>query len=362
MSVVVTGLGLVTVLGQDVATTWRRLSAGASFVRKPIAGLPEQQRPPLLALMAAREALDDSQLLVPQAQMAVVFGTSRGQMADIEAINHDHDYGRWLASQPSQGALAIADWLQTLHLASVPAVACASGAWAVGWGMRLIEWGYQQRVLCGASEGWLSPLGCVGFKQMGILAPEALRPFDRERQGLIPTEGAAALILEEESAAKARGATIYGRITGFAQTNDAFHPCRPAPTDQQAARAIALCLAEMGITAAEVDYVNAHGTGTPLNDAREGALIQKIYPNSVAIGATKGATGHALGATAAIEAVFCLLALHHQYLPPCPGLVKPELDLNFIRSGRSARLTHAISHSFAFGGQNVVLGFQSKDN
>ncbi len=355
--VAVTGLGLVTVLGSTTARTWDQLLRGKRLPEVMIPDLADRFRNPQLAQRAALQALADSGLEPPQPEMGVVFGTSRGQMADLERIRSTEDYQDWLLAQPSQGALAVAQALQTPHLHTVPALACSTGAGAIGWGWRLIQWGYYQKVICGASEAALSALGRTGFDQMGVLAHE-LRPFDRQRQGLVPTEGAAALVLEPLDSARARGAKVYGLITGFAQTNDAYHRCSPAPDRTQALRAVKLCLEEMAITSDQVDYLNTHGTGTVMNDQAECALIQQAYAPKIPVGATKGATGHALGATGAMEAAFCLLALEQQVLPPCPGLEDPAFDLNFILTAQSAPCQYALSHSFGFGGQNVVLGFQ----
>jgi len=357
--VVVTGLGLVTGLGHTTPT-WQGLLRG-QVSSGGVADLPKDHRSPALAAKAAQLALVDSGLNLPQPELGIVFGTSRGQLGDLERYRQT-GLPSWLDAQASGGALAVAQALGSGNLYGVPALACSSGAWAVGWGLRLIQWGYCGRVLCGASDAPRTPLGEVGFRQMGLQATTPyLQPFNALATGLVLGEGAAALVLERADWARARGARVYGAVTGFGHTNDAWHPCTPDPAGTQALRAVGLCLEEMGIAQTAVDYLNTHGTGTRLNDAGEYRLIQRAYGPGVWVGATKGATGHCLGATGAMEAAFCLLALYHQYLPASPGL-GTGYDLNFVRSSQLQPLTYAVSHSFGFGGQNVVLGFQRDDN
>ncbi|MGB6170249.1 MAG: beta-ketoacyl-ACP synthase, partial [Geitlerinemataceae cyanobacterium] len=182
-------------------------------------------------------------------------------------------------------------------------------------------------------------------------------PFDRRREGLALGEGAAILVLESAELARRRHAPIYGRILGFGVTADAHHICATEPGGKSAKVAVKHCLDRSGLSAEDIGYIHAHGTSTQLNDRSEARLIQSLFPQGVPVSSTKGATGHTLGASGALGAVFSLLALKHQILPPCVGLKEPEFDLDFVTSTRSASLRHALCFSFGFGGQNAVLAF-----
>lgn len=244
--------------------------------------------------------------------------------------------------------------------ASTPVVACAAGAQAVLDGTRQIQWGYADAVIAGGSEAAIRRPTIEGFASARALSPNrAARPFDEDRDGFVLGEGAGILVLEEREAALARGATILAEVFGGASTADAHHVTAPHPDGVGAERAIRLALADAGITPDEVGYVNAHGTGTDLNDRTEGAVIARVFgDNQPAISSIKAVTGHALGASGAIEAIASALAVSRRQLPPNLGLTNldPEIPLNdVIRIRRSWEPGYAISNSFGFGGHNTVL-------
>ena len=190
---------------------------------------------------------------------------------------------------------------------------------------------------------------------MGALAQIGAYPFDRAREGFVLGEGAAILLLESANFAKKRSAKVYGQIRSFGLTNDGIHGVIPDLSGKSAMLAIARSLARSGLAPEEIDYVHAHGTATKLNDRHEANLIQQIFPHKVAVSSTKGATGHTLGASGALGAAFCLMAVKHQVLPPCVGLNSPEFDLDLVRYARQSQVKNVLCLSFGFGGQNAAL-------
>ena len=174
-------------------------------------------------------------------------------------------------------------------------------------------------------------------------------------EGLVLAEGAAILVLESPELARQRRAKIFGQIRGFALTNDASYGIKSEVSGKGARLAIAQCLARSGLAPEDIDYIHAHGTATELNDRYEANLIQEVFPLKVAVSSTKGATGHTLGASGALGAVFCLMAIAHQVLPPCVGLNDPEFDLDLVRCARRSRVDNILCLSFGFGGQNAAL-------
>jgi 3-oxoacyl-[acyl-carrier-protein] synthase II len=244
--------------------------------------------------------------------------------------------------------------------------ACASGGHALGLAMRMIQYGDADAVVAGGTEATLTEFGFACFNAMQALSPTGeSRPFDARRNGFVMGEGAGMLVLEERSAAEARGARILAELAGYGSTSDAHHLTAPEPTGRPASRAISLALEDAGTTAAEVEYVNAHGTSTELNDAAEtNALKLALGERSAAIpvSSTKSTIGHLLGAAGAVEAVATTQVLTTKVIPPTLGyeVPDPELDLDYV-PGTSRELAvngHApvaISNSFAFGGHNVTL-------
>ena len=250
---------------------------------------------------------------------------------------------------------------------STNAMSCASGTIAIGDAFRQIRDGYADVMVAGGAEAPLAPL-CFGafalIRAMSIRNEEpeiASRPFDRDRDGFVMGEGAAVLILEEYDRANARGARIYAEVAGYGTTNDAHHMTAPLPDGSQAARSMRLALADANVSAGEIGYVNAHGSSTPLNDSTETMAIKAVMGErayDIPVSGTKGYYGHALGASGAIEAAICALALEREWLPPTINLQVADAacDLNFLPgTGRTERVEHILTNSFGFGGINAAL-------
>jgi 3-oxoacyl-[acyl-carrier-protein] synthase II len=372
-AIVVTGMSCETALG-GLASTWRSLLLGRSGIqiRQPFLDLPPlplamlgetPQSLETLTQKIVRSAIVDAGLTLPLVDCAIVLGSSRGNQRLWEAFTSDPqpDLRHWDRSFPHRGAVLAAEILGSRGEVQAPMAACSTGLVAIAQGFRLIEAGYADRVVVGAIESPITPLTLAGFTQMGALAKTGAYPFDLNREGLVLGEGGAVLILERESLARSRNAQIYGRVLGIGLTNDAHHLSAPEPMGTLATRSIDRCLAKANLTPVQIQYIHAHGTGTRLNDAREAHLFQTQFPTA-SISSTKGATGHTLGASGAIGAVFCLQALRHQTLPPCVGLVNPEAAaIDWVRESRKCPVQHALCLSFGFGGQNsaIVFGVES---
>ncbi len=246
---------------------------------------------------------------------------------------------------------------------------CASGPIAIGEATRLIRGGEVDLMLAGGVEVPLTPLIFGAFDIIRAMSTRngnpqtACRPFDRGRDGFVMGEGAAVLVLERLEHAQARGARIYGEVLGYGSTNDAYHMTAPLPSGDQAARAMRLALASAGVRPEQIDYINAHASSTPLNDSTETRAIKTVFGDvarRIPISGTKSMHGHALGASGAIEAAICMLALQSDYLPPTINLddPDPECDLDYIpHGGRAQRVSHILSNSFGFGGINAALVF-----
>lgn len=376
IDVVVTGIGLCCALG-DGPIAWRRLLAGETAIarRQPFAELPPRPLAPIgdrpadlldLAARAAEAALADARLPAPWGKTgAVVVGSSRSQQGRLEAIARAARHsGRldpaavpsdWIAALPQELSRAIACQAGVSGPVLAPMAACATGLWAIAQGVELLRRGHCQRVLAGAAEAPVTPLTLAGFERMGALAKTGAYPFDRRREGLVLGEGAALFVLEPAEAARARGATIWGRVAGFGLTADGHHLSTPDPRRTGARGAIVQCLQRSGWTAKSVDALHAHGTATILNDRAESDLAAALFPPDLAIAATKGATGHALGASGALSVAFALLGLKHQQLPPCTGLRDRAFPLNLSPVARSLRLDRLLVLGFGFGGQNGAI-------
>ncbi len=248
-------------------------------------------------------------------------------------------------------------------MCSCPVTACAGGTNAVGDGFHYIRDGYADVMLCGGSESAVTPLAIGGFTTMKALTQSAdpnraSIPFDAERSGFVLGEGAAILLLEELDHALARGAKIYAEFVGYGSTCDAYHMTAPLPGGEGGAKAMALALSDAGARPEDVDYINAHGTSTPLNDAGETAAIKTVFgehAKKLAVSSTKSMTGHMLGAAGAAEALFSALALKEGYLPATINyqVSDPACDLDVVPNvGRNAKLRYALSNSLGFGGHN----------
>jgi 3-oxoacyl-[acyl-carrier-protein] synthase II len=267
----------------------------------------------------------------------------------------------------ASGYVAIRLGLRGPNLCHVSA--CTSGAHSIGESARLIERGDADVMLAGGAEAAVTQIGVAGFSAMRALstrneAPAAAsRPFDRDRDGFVIGEGAAVLVLEEEGHARARGATIRGRLLGYATTCDAAHVASPTEDAEGAQRCMRLALADAGLSPGEVDYLNAHATSTPAGDPAEARAIRAVFGphvDRVAVSATKSMTGHLLGAAGAVEALLCIRALETGLLPPTINLEQPDPECaldHVANKARQATARIALSNSFGFGGSNATLVF-----
>jgi 3-oxoacyl-[acyl-carrier-protein] synthase II len=250
---------------------------------------------------------------------------------------------------------------------STNSMSCASGTIAIGEGFRLIRDGYANVMISGGAEAPLAPLCFGAFSIIRAMSTRnedpgtASRPFDKDRDGFVMGEGSAVVILEEFDRAVARGAKIYAEVAGFGSSNDAYHMTAPRPDGSQAARSMRLAMKDAHVTPGEVQYINAHGSSTPLNDPTETRAIKDVFGDAsgtVHISGTKGYYGHALGASGAIEAAISALAIEREWLPPTVNLAVADdaCDLNFLPgTGRDDRVEHILTNSFGFGGINAAL-------
>jgi len=394
--VVVTGLGCVTALGGDVEKTWERLCRGDS-ARAPLtaiavegcrvtegaqAALPDlpwmpsrnlrhASRATRLALPAAREALLQAGMLgldercsIKRLEMCVsttACGMEKGEefLRDLWAGKRRGQAARVSNYQSQQQISAIQQAFGFDGPAMIVANACAGGGNSIGHAFDLIQCGFADVVLAGGYEA-LSELVFAGFDGLQSLAPEACRPFDRGRRGLMLGEGAAFLVLETEARALARGARILGCVAGYGHSTDTHHLTQPAPDGAPLERAMRQALECGGVDSARVGYVNAHGTGTPFNDGAEAAAFHRVFGNHPAkLSSTKAAIGHTLGAAGAIEAVFCMTSLQTGQLPPQINLLDPEplVASALVSTGQTSAADSAMSVNLGFGGSNAALLF-----
>ena len=314
-----------------------------------------------MMIQALKEVLAQEPRFEPE---LTVIGTTSGGMSYGEhyyrSLRQAGDLRRaptWIANYPAQKPVIDA---QVAFGISAPcqviANACASGTNAIGHAFECVRSGRYQRVLAGGYDA-ISELVFTGFDSLQASTPEKCRPFDRHRTGMVLGEGAAVLALESLASAQQRGAPVLAEIIGYGISTDNFHITQPDPTGIGAQQAMQQALQSARVSAAEVDYINAHGTATLFNDAAEGKAISELL-NGVPVSSTKGMMGHSLGAAGAIEAVICLLALQHQFLPPNInfGALDDHLDLNIVANkARPAVLCTALSNSFGFGGTNASI-------
>lgn len=323
----------------------------------------EGARVPLTSLLqqAVAEAVGDAQLPLPDADCGVVIGSSRGFQAEWEGLAKDYLTQNtppqdWLTTLPAMASGGVAQLLGTRGPVLAPMAACATGLVAIAQGADLIRRGHCQRVIVGAGENPITPLTLAGFERLGALAPSGCYPFSPHREGLALGAGAAILVLESaQSLAQRPHIKPYGCILGAGLSADAHHLTAPDPDQIGSRLALEQCLRRSGLKAEDIDYVHAHGTGTRLNDAHEAALMSQCLPHLPPISSTKGATGHTLGASGAIGAVFCLLALRHQRLPPNVGLRSQSIYPNLVTHSQTTSVKVALCVSLGFGGQNAVL-------
>jgi 3-oxoacyl-[acyl-carrier-protein] synthase II len=314
-----------------------------------------------MMISALGEALAQSPQFKPE---LTVVGTTSGGMSHGEdyfrALNR-HDSLRhsptWIANYPAQKP--VIDAQEAFGISSpcqVIANACASGTNAIGHAFECVRSGRYERVLTGGYDA-LSELVFVGFDSLQASTPEKCRPFDRGRTGMVLGEGAAILALENLDAARARGARVLAEVIGYGMSNDNFHLTQPDPSGIGPRRAMERALESAQISADAIDYINAHGTATPFNDAAEGKAISELFCR-VPVSSTKGMMGHSLGAAGAIEVIVCLLALQHQFLPGNINFRAPDenIDLNVVANkARPAALRTVLSNSFGFGGTNASI-------
>ena len=402
--VVITGLGAVTPLGNDVRSSWEQLVAGkgaagpiqafditdfavtfACEVKdfEPTKWIEHKQarrmdRFAQMIVVAARQALADAGLEVePESdRVGVSVGTAMGGLESFEDMCEtliERGPGRVnpfsiTAIIPNIGASRVSIELGTKGPLSSQCTACAASTMAIGDGLDAIRLGRADVVLAGGSEAPITRVGIAGFSALRALSrrnddPEhASRPFEADRDGFVMGEAGAVLVLEELGHATQRGARIYAELVGFGVSSDAKHLTEPDPTGRSPARAMFMAFADAGVSPDQIDYINAHGTSTPLGDASETHVIKRALGEHIArntpISSTKGATGHSLGAAGAVEAIFCTLAIHEGVLPPTINYETPdpECDLDYIpNEAREADVGIAVSNSSGFGGHNASI-------
>ncbi|HLI31627.1 MAG TPA: beta-ketoacyl-ACP synthase II [Solirubrobacteraceae bacterium] len=390
--VVVTGLGAVTPLGVGAQSLHERWCAGESAFAGGVARCSDFDAADVLSAKEARRADRCTQLAIAAAiealeqagwaaeppcdprRIGCVLGSGIGGLTTLldaqEALRCRRQRGVSPLAVPTMminapaAALSLRFGLRGPSFAV--ASACASGAHAIGAAVRLIERGEADAVLAGGAEAALLPLALAAFGALDALSPSGVaRPFDRDRDGFVMGEGAGVLVLEAAELAAARGAPVLGAVRGYAASSDAHHLTAPRADGADQAQAISGALAQSGIEPAQILYINAHGTGTPLNDRAETAAIKRAlgeHAYAVPVSSLKSAIGHLLGAAGAVEAVATLLAMGAGVAPPTLGLRQPEegLDLDYVPGAArtlepAGRRRLALSSSFGFGGHNAVL-------
>lgn len=406
--VVVTGLGAVTPIGVGVTPFWEGLISGRSGIGRitlieDIERFPTQiaaevkdfnpadfmehkeakrmDRFAQFAVAAARMALEDAGIDMnreDRTKVGVLIGSGIGGIRTLE-----EEFKVMLAKGPGRvspflipmmipdmaaGQVSIIFGAKGPNQATVSA--CASGSHSIGDAYKMIERGMAEVMICGGTEAGISELSLAGFSSAKALStrneePEkASRPFDAERDGFVMGEGAGILILESLDHALARGARIYAEIVGYGSTGDAYHITSPPEDGEGAARCMAMALADANVRPEEVDYINAHGTSTKVNDATETVAIKRVFGHhayQVAISSTKSMIGHLLGAAGGVEAVATVLTLYHGVIPPTINYTTPDpaCDLDYVpNQPRRKEVRIAISNSFGFGGHNAVLVFK----
>ena len=405
--VVVTGLGLVTAVGNDVPTTWQSLldgKSGADYIKKfdasdfsvkfacevkgfdPLSFLDKKEARRMgafthFALAAADEAVKNSGLVIDESNAEMVGTYISSGIGDFWAIEREHE--KLLTSGPDRvSPFFIVSAIVNLasgnvsirHGAKGPnsatATACSAGAHAIGDSFRLIERGDADAMICGGAESAITPMSVAGFASMRALSTRnddpktASRPFDLERDGFVIGEGAGILILEELEFAKKRGANILAEIVGYGMSGDAFHVTMPDETGSGAIAVMQRALKDAGISPDSIDYINAHGTSTPYNDKFETLAIKKVFGErayKIPVSSTKSMTGHALGAAGGLEAVFSVKGLNENVVPPTINYKTPDpdCDLDYVpNEAREHSAEYVLSNNFGFGGTNACLIFK----
>jgi 3-oxoacyl-[acyl-carrier-protein] synthase II len=400
--VVVTGLGAVTPLGQDMDTTWRRLLAGeggggpitafaasAHSVRiaceasefEPERWLDRKtirkiDRFAQFAVAAARMAESDAGLEIGSEpdRVGASIATAQGGVASLAACLGELGESQRIhpslvtGFMPNMAAGWVSMELGTRGPLGAPCTACAASAMAVGEGYDAIRLGRAEVMLCGGSEAGITELAVAGFAAMRALSSRnsdptgASRPFDADRDGFVMGEGAAILVLEELEHARARGAKVYAELAGYGLSSDSFHMTEPDPLGAGQARAVEAALADAALDPTDVDYVNAHASSTGLGDAIETRALKLAFGedkvSTLPVSGTKGATGHCLGAAGAVEAAFTVLAVNRDIVPPTINYETPDpaCDIDCVpNNARELPVRVALSNSFGFGGHNAAL-------
>ncbi|PID41414.1 MAG: beta-ketoacyl-[acyl-carrier-protein] synthase II [Proteobacteria bacterium] len=405
--VVVTGTGLVTPVGIGVKTAWRNICSGFSGIGRltrfdasdyvvqiaaevrgfdPAEYFEKKAAKHLdlfvqYAVVATRMAMHESGLEVTEencGRIGVITGCGMGGLPTItEQYEKVLDKGyrrltpffipRVIPNMPSGHiSMDIGSKGPNLTLTT----ACAAGTHAVGEAYRHIKYGMVDAVLAGGSEAVLCPLGINGFSAMKALSTrndqpeEASRPFDLERDGFVMSEGSGMLVLEAYEHARKRGAEIIAELVGYGLSSDAYHIAAPPESGEGAIRSMKLALKDAGLSPEDIDYINAHGTSTPLNDRCETLAIKTVFKEAterLAVSSTKSMTGHMLGAAGGIEAVFTALSIRDQFAPPTINLTRPDpaCDVDYVPlTGREMKIDAALSNSFGFGGTNAVIAMK----
>ena len=409
--VVVTGMGAVTPLGNDIETTWTNLLAGKSgaaviqqfdastypvtfacelkdFDPKQWIDHKQARRMDRFAQMvvaAARQAEADSGFdVAPEAErVGASIATGIGGLQAFQdcyeiLLSRGPDRVNPFAIPqiiPNMGAAWVSMELGSRGPLASQCTACAASNMAIGEATDMIRLGRADVVFAGGTEAGISPVGIAGFSAMRALSrrneePEkASRPFDADRSGFVMGEAGGVIVLEELEHARARGAKIYAELLGYGLSSDAAHITEPDPTGANPARAMKMAFGDAGIEPEEIDYINAHGTSTPLGDASETNVIKLALGEEVArktpVSSTKGATGHCLGASGAVEAIFSILAVNKNMLPPTINYETPDpkCDLDYIpNEAREADVKVAVSNSFGFGGHNACIVLRELDD
>jgi len=406
--VVVTGLGLVTPLGTGLEKNWEALMAGKSGIAPvtcfdvsefpvKIAGEVKDFNPEdwvdkrdikkmdlfiQYAVSAAEQAMRQSGFKVTEENadnVGVMVGVGIGGLRTIEEYHIEFlktglkrvtpFFIPKLIGNLAPGQISIRYGARGTNFATTSA--CASGSHAIGEAYRMIRLGFLDAAIVGGAEAALTSLGLGGFAVMRALStrneePErASRPFDKERDGFVMSDGAASLILEERDTAIARGAKIFAEVCGYASNSDAYHITSPSPEGAGAAKCMKKCLEDSDLDLNEVDYINAHGTSTPQGDSAETCAIKTVFGERAAqigVSSTKSMTGHTLGAAGAIESVYTVLAIERGIMPPTINYEHPdpECDLDYVpNKPRAKKLRIALKNSFGFGGTNTTLAFRA---
>lgn len=407
--VVITGYGMITPLGHTTQETWDNILQGKSGVGKitlfdaekyavkiaaevknfdptdyiPAKEVRRRDRYQHFISVATQEALAHSGLVLETEEerdrTGIFIGSAVGGVTNFfsqSQLLFETDEPRRIT--PFGIPMLMVDGgsdMMSIDIGSMgptytPSSACATGADCIGHAFDMIRWGKLDRALAGAGEAPIIPIGIAAFDRIGAMSRDndnptgASRPFSKDRNGLVFSEGAGVLVMEDLETAKARGATIYAEIAGFGSTSDAFHITAPHPEAIGAIKAIKLALQDGKIDTHTVDYINAHGTATQLNDEMETKAIKAVFGDhayNIPMSSTKSMTGHGMGMTAAVEAIFSILAIQNNVAPPTINLhdPDPECDLDYVpNEAREMKISTVMSNSFGFGGHNVSLLFK----